>query len=171
MNIKKYFLFCLSISFFFMQCKKNDTQQPVSLKAMPIKGHSCESCGMIVREQSSPRGQIVHRDGKRSYFCSLSDMMNYLENPSPHGKVLAIFVESMDAKIDPLVFDTKPQPWLPASQGTYVLGVKKTRVMGVPILSYKDPKDAHLWGQKYKGKSVSWTALHDAWKHARRSSH
>ena len=35
-------------------------------------------CGMLVRDQSAPRAQVVHRDGARFFFCSLGDLMTRL---------------------------------------------------------------------------------------------
>ncbi len=167
MKQKMLYGFCLILSFFFVQCKKDAEKATTSLEAQAIHTHACAACGMIVRDESSPRGQVIHRDGKRAYFCSLSDMLNYLETPSPHGKARAVFVEAMNPKADPLVFSPKAEPWLVASKATYVLGVKKTRVMGVPILSYEKKADAEAWAKKYQGQVVGWEALRPAWQKQR----
>jgi copper chaperone NosL len=167
MKQKIFYSICLMLSFFLVHCQKDQGKAVISLEAQAIHTHACAACGMIVREEPSPRGQVIHRDGKRVFFCSLSDMLTYLETPSPHGKARMIFVEGMNPKTDPLVFSPKTEPWLAASKATYVLGVKKTRVMGVPILSYEKKADAEIWAKQYKGQVVTWEALRPAWQKLR----
>ena len=33
---------------------------------------TCTACGMVVREQPAPRGQVIHRDGTRVFLCDFS---------------------------------------------------------------------------------------------------
>lgn len=93
-------------------------------------------CGMLVRAQSAPRSQIVHRDGSRFFFCSLGDMLVHLGAPSPHGRAEAIFVEAMLPEEDPLQSHTGDHPWVPAEDATYVVGVARQGIMGEPVLAY-----------------------------------
>jgi nitrous oxide reductase accessory protein NosL len=139
--------------------KKNSVAKTSQLKAEKFAGHECAACGMIVRDQSSPRGQVVHRDGTRKYFCSVADMMTYLLAPSPHGKTKAVFVETLDPKVDPTIFSKPQRPWRDSEKSTYVLGVDKPRVMGKPILVYETTKQAKAVAEKYKGKVVGWSGL------------
>lgn len=95
-------------------------------------------CGMLVREQSAPRAQLVHRDGERAFFCSIGDLLVHLSAPSPHGPARAVFVEAMRADEDPAATHTGPHPWLPAEDAAYVVGVERSGVMGAPVLVYAD---------------------------------
>ena len=114
---------------------------------------------MIVREQSSPRAQLVHRDGTRQYFCAIGDLLAYLPVPSPHGRVEAVFVEAMDAKVaEPLAFDPSPRPWIAAADGHYVVGIER-HVMGVPVLVYGASGDAEAVARRVGGRVVDWTTL------------
>ena len=88
---------------------------------------------MIVREQPSPRAQLVHADGTRVYFCAVADLLTYLQAPSPHGAAEAIFVEANDAGAeDPVAHDTARRPWIPAADARFVAGIQRPRVMGEP---------------------------------------
>ncbi len=166
MSVPRLLLTLLLVLFLF-GCKKEQHQAPVQTKAQNFKGDSCAACGMILREQSSPRGQVVHRDGKRAYFCSISDMLSYLEAPSPHGRAKAIYVEFLSPKANPKTFATASRPWLAAEKAIYVLGVAKPRVMGVPILTYETERQARYIAQKWKGKVFRWKQLKPAWKKLR----
>ena len=83
--------------------------QPVA-----IADQEDEVCGMLVREQSAPRSQIVHRDGSRVFFCSLGDMLVHLGAPSPRGRAEALFVEVMAPHEDPMQTHAGPHEWVEA---------------------------------------------------------
>jgi len=106
--------------------------------AVPIEHHEGAVCGMIVRDQSAPRAQVLHRDGTRSFVCSIGDLLAYLQAPSPHGEPTAIMVEVMDPSEDPMESHTGPHPWVPAAEASYVLGIPRRGIMGEPVLVYRD---------------------------------
>jgi len=140
--------------------KQSDVDEKGPAMALDLADQSCDSCGMIVREQSAPRGQLVHRDGTRGFFCSIADLLVYLEAPSPHGKVVATFVESLDAAADPLEFATAARPWVRAESASYVLGVDKERVMGTPVLVYETEEAARGVAAGHNASFVvSWREL------------
>jgi len=74
----------------------NEGDIEVSHEAVALDDQEDEVCGMLVREQSAPRSQVVHRDGSRFFFCSLSDLLVHLDAPSPHGRADVTFVEVLD---------------------------------------------------------------------------
>jgi copper chaperone NosL len=160
--------FALFLAMTSLHCQKQQGTSTQPLTAIKLEGHACEACGMIVREQPIPRGQAIHRDGKRVFFCSLSDMLSYLQTPSPHGKAQAIYVEALEPSADPLPFATTLRPWIPAQEASFVLGVKKDRVMGTPLLSYASPADAQRWAKQHNAQALSWDALLPAWKKKQR---
>ncbi len=140
--------------------RSGDGGKPIDSAAAPLHHeYECASCGMIAQEQPSPRGQLVHRDGAREFFCSVGDLLTYLEAPSPHGAVVATYVEAMDPAADPrkLTFDARP--WIAADKATYVLGIHRERIMGKPILSYATRADAAAIAIKYGGHLVTWPQL------------
>jgi len=111
-------------------------------EAALIQGQEGAVCGMIVRDQSAPRGQVLHRDGERAYLCSIGDLLAYLDVPSPHGKPELVLVEVMDPSEDPMEAHLGPHPWVPASEPFYVVGIPRRGIMGEPVLVYRTEEEA-----------------------------
>ena len=125
-----------------------DTQ---NFAAVALDNASCASCGMVVREQPSPRGQAIHRDGTRVFFCSLADMIHYTAAPSPHGKVKHLYVEESDHQKDPLQHQFERLPWIDAKQSWFVVGVPRQGIMGKPLMSYRDEVVAKAVATQFSG--------------------
>lgn len=123
--------------------------------AQPIGEAECGACGMIVREQLSPRGQVVHHDGTHVWLCSIGDLVAYLGAPSPHGRVEQIWVEVLPADFDLAHGDTAERPWVPAASASYVLGVSRM-VMGTPVLSFASASEATAVAQRVNGRVATW---------------
>lgn len=130
-----------------------------SASATPIAGAECQACGMVVREQPSPRGQVVHRDGKRVHLCSVGELLLYLREPSPHGAPSAVFVEALDPEADPHAGSTAERPWIRAESGFYVVGVPRKGIMGSPVLAYDEQSAAERAAARHGGRTVRWTEL------------
>ncbi|MBK6849114.1 MAG: nitrous oxide reductase accessory protein NosL [Proteobacteria bacterium] len=128
----------------------------ISLEPAAFDDHACASCGMYLREQPAPRGQGIHRDGTRVFFCSLSDLVVYDEAPSPHGQLQAKFVEVMEPDDAPAVRHLPPRPWHRAEAAAYVVDVERTLVMGVPAMAYDDAANAAAAVRNHGGTSVTW---------------
>ncbi len=127
--------------------------------AQAIGVEECAACGMVVREQPAPRGQLVHRDGQRAHFCSVGDMVQYLRAPSRHGKVTAAFVEVLDPAVDPKLTSTALRPWIRAESAGYVVGVHREGIMGPPVLSYAEPAIAAQVAMAHQGQARTWAQL------------
>lgn len=124
-----------------------------------------EVCGMLVREQSAPRAQVVHRDGSRFFFCSLGDMLVHLGAPSPHGRSQAVFVEVMDPDQDPMASHLGAHPWQPAESAVYVVGIERQGIMGEPVLAYADRAAAERASRGHAGARVlDLPGLREWWK-------
>lgn len=137
----------------------------VLVDAVPIEHHEGAVCGMLVRDQSAPRAQVLHRDGTRSFVCSIGDLMAYLQAPSPHGEAHAIMVEVMDPGEDPMDIHTGPHPWVPAAEATYVLGIRRRGIMGEPVLAYRDRETAIAAVGETAGTIVGFDELEKWWLH------
>lgn len=123
-------------------CEPPGPEPGDDLAAVAIGDHEDPVCGMLVRNQSAPRGQVVHSDGTRQLFCSVGDMLVYLSAPSRHGAVVATFVEVMEADEDPSQSHTGPHRWRRVEQASYVVGVARQGIMGEPVLAYADAAEA-----------------------------
>lgn len=122
----------------------------------PIGEHECASCGMIVREQPSPRAQLIHRDGTRAWFCSIADVVAYEAAPSRHGRIERTWVEVLPPELDPAVNDAAERPWIEADRVHFVLGVPRDLIMGTPALAYGSEGDARGAMERVGGRAARW---------------
>lgn len=125
----------------------------------PYADHECAACGMIVREQLSPRAQVAHRDGTHAWLCSIADAAAYVAAPSPHGRIEQIWVETLASDVDIAAGETAPRPWAEASSAWFVLGVERMGVMGAPVLVFGCEADARAASARLGGRIARWDAL------------
>lgn len=134
-----------------------------ALEPVAIQDQEGAVCGMLLAEQTAPRGQVVHRDGERAFLCSISDLLAYLDAPSPHGKAVKVLVEVMDASQDPSVAHKGPHPWLDAGEAVYVVGIERSGVMGEPVLIYHDAAAAEAVTAGTSARILDFDALRARW--------
>jgi copper chaperone NosL len=120
---------------------------------------TCSACGMVVREQPAPRGQVVHRDGTRAFFCSVGDLLQYLEIPSPHGKPTAVYSEAMPPEHTLTDLDTEWKPWTAVGDLAFVTDISREGVMGKPVMAYATREAAEKSAATFGGKVKSFTEL------------
>lgn len=130
---------------------------PAAAQAIGVA--ECAACGMVVREQPAPRGQLLHRDGKRVWFCSVGDLAQYLAAPSPHGKPRAVWVEALAADAAPRRPDVGVRPWHLAESLHHVLGIDRPGIMGAPVMSYEDAAAARAVVERAGGEILPWPEL------------
>ena len=142
-------------------CQQKETLADTSDTLHPIDAdtETCAACGMVIREQPAPRGQVIHRNGDRQFLCSIDDLLQYLELPSPSGKPVGIFSEVMPDAHAPDNMDTSFQAWKEASTLFYVTGIKRKGVMGAPVLSYDTAEAAGNAAKKSGGKVLTFEQL------------
>lgn len=134
-------------------------QRVVSSEPLEIGVAECATCGMVVREQPAPRAQLIHRDGTRAYFCSLGDLIQYIQAPSPHGKPIQVYGEVLSPSSSVTERSLAAHPWAAVAGLTYVVGVERPGVMGTPVLSYGDRSDAVRIAGEVGGRVVGWGGL------------
>lgn len=145
-------------------CAESDRAfESQDLRAAPIEVHEGAVCGMIVRDQSAPRAQVLHRDGTRSFVCSIGDLLAYLQAPSPHGAPSSIMVEVMDPSEAPMESHTEPHPWIEAADAIYVVGIPRRGIMGQPVLVYGDAASAAIVLNGTSGEALSFAELERWW--------
>lgn len=142
-----------------------DQQATHAYEAVALADQEDEVCGMLVREQTAPRAQVVHVDGSRFFFCSLGDMLVHMSAPSPNGRAEAVFVEVMTAGQDPMQSHTGVHPWVRAESAVYVVGIERQRIMGAPVLAYANEAEAIRAMQGHAGaRKLDSSGLRDWWK-------
>lgn len=129
--------------------------------AVPVtmQGAACDVCGMMVREQPAPRGQLAYRDGTHAHACAVGDLRALVETPSPHGAVTDVWVETLPGDFDPSAPAGAPLPWMPAADAWFVVGLERPGTMGRPALSFATSTAAEQAAQRLGGRVVRWTAL------------
>jgi nitrous oxide reductase accessory protein NosL len=134
------------------------TQSAAALDLEPaaFETHACASCGMYLREQSAPRGQAIHHDGTRVFFCSVSELVVYTEAPSPHGAIEASYVEVMTVEDDPSAQHLTPHPWQRAETAGFVVDIERNHVMGVPAMAYDSAATAADAAKRHSGTAATW---------------
>lgn len=126
--------------------------------AVSIEAAECDVCGMDLRDQPAPRGQVVYRGGQRRFACSITDLRAMLQTPSPLGRPTAVFVEVSG---DPHALHREAQPWIPAEQAWFVFGLQRPEVMGLPALVFADREQALPVAAELHTVPVPWTAVRD----------
>lgn len=144
-----------------VSCRQEQTASQEQQKLVPENAdtETCAACGMVVREQPAPRGQVIRRDGSREFLCSIDDLVHYLEVPSPKGKPAAIYVEVMPEEHQPLDLDTTWRVWSKTNDLFFVTGIKRGAVMGDPALTYKTKITAEKIAGKFAGKMMTFDEL------------
>jgi nitrous oxide reductase accessory protein NosL len=140
-----------------------DAGETVSLVPVAIDDQEGAVCGMLVRDQSAPRAQVIHPDGERSFLCSIGDLLAYLEVPSPSGEPLEVLVEVMEPEEDPLVSHPDPHPWMSAGEAAFVLGIHRRGIMGEPVLVYIDVETAEQVTAGTSARVVDFAELQRWW--------
>jgi nitrous oxide reductase accessory protein NosL len=146
-------------------CDRNGPEQePVDLEPVAIADQEGAVCGMLVREQSAPRAQIVHRDGERAFVCSIGDLLAYLAAPSPHGAPARVLVEALHPRQNPAESHPGAHPWIQAEDGVYVVGIAREQIMGAPVLIYRDLASASQVIAGTSAKILTWEELGPWWE-------
>ena len=140
-------------------CGREHAASGVDTAARALDGDECGACGMIVREQPSPRAQAIHRDGERVFFCSIGEALNYLATPSPHGAIVATYVEVLAPDANPAEDATDRRPWVEAERAAYVRGVVRPRVMGEAVLAYATREQALSAATRFGGHVATWSQV------------
>ncbi|MBW2253559.1 MAG: nitrous oxide reductase accessory protein NosL [Deltaproteobacteria bacterium] len=140
-------------------CTDTTVTAPVDLAPHAPELSECAACGMVVREQPAPRGQVVYRGGEHRFTCSLGDLRATLQNPDPLGRPERVYVEVLPEGFDAASADPAPHPWMPAEDAWYVFGAKRPHVMGIPVLSFADREAAEVAATSYSTAPVPWEAV------------
>ncbi|MAE95734.1 MAG: hypothetical protein CL910_13845 [Deltaproteobacteria bacterium] len=146
-------------------CTPGDASDPTpALGPVAIADQEDAVCGMLVRDQSAPRSQVIHRDGERSFLCSIGDLLVYLDVPSPHGVPSKVWVEAMEPGEDPGASHTGPHSWIPAEDGVYVVGIERHGIMGPPVLVYRSREAARRVTQGTSARILDIEELKTWWQ-------
>ncbi|MBW2465134.1 MAG: nitrous oxide reductase accessory protein NosL [Deltaproteobacteria bacterium] len=140
-------------------CGDDAATETAATGAVSFEHHECAACGMIVREQPAPRGQLVHRDGTRAHFCAISDLAVYVGAPSPHGAPTSVYVEVMAPDTTPDDLSTDELSWSPVDDVSFVIGDFERPVMGQPVLTFSTDEEGGAAAARLDGRAIGWEGL------------
>ena len=152
-------------------CDDDAAAEASTVEAVSFEHHECAACGMIVREQPAPRGQLVHRDGTRVHFCAISDLAAYVGAPSPHGEPVGIFVEAMAPDVSPDDLSTVEGAWVDVHEASFVVGEFTRPVMGRPVLTFSSEGHGREAAERLGGRALDWSGLLAELERASENSH
>ena len=144
------------------QPEQTSTDSDETATATNTDTGTCAACGMVMREQPAPRGQVVHRDGTRAFLCSIDDLVQYLDIPSPAGKPTRIYAEVMPDEHDSKDMNQAWQPWFDVAELFFVTGIERGAVMGDPVMTYRARAAAEKAAEKWGGSLVTFEQLRAA---------
>ena len=146
-------------------CSPEDPSERVgALEPVEITDQEGAVCGMLVRDQAAPRAQVIHRDGERSFVCSIGDLLVYLEAPLPHGAPSKVLVELMDPDEDPGETHSGSHAWIPAEDAVYVVGIERRGIMGPPVLTYRSHEAAQQVTEGTNARILEFEELERWWR-------
>lgn len=157
----KKLILILCCFYVLVACRREESlsQNQAVFEAKNADTETCAACGMVVREQPSPRGQAIYRDGSREFLCSTGDLVQFLAVPSARGKPIAIYAEVMPDDHEADTRDTGWQPWVEAAELFFVIGIERDAVMGNPALTFNTQEAAEKVAKKLTGKVVIFDEL------------
>jgi copper chaperone NosL len=148
----------VTVFLYLIACSLTPEPQ-LSLEPEPIGTSECAVCGMVVREQPAPRGQLIYGDGDHAFTCSLHGLHLLVRAPDPQGKPVAIYVEALEPSFDWTQSSTAPLPWVSANEAYFVAGAKRELVMGPPLLSYAEVEAAQGSANQLGVRPLRWKDL------------
>ncbi len=157
----KKLILILCCALVLVACRREESasQNQAVFVAKNADTETCAACGMVVREQPAPRGQVIYRNGSRQFLCSTGDLVHFLEVPSPSGKPMAIYAEVMPDDHEAGTRDTAWQPWGEAGELFFVIDIEREGVMGKPALTFNTQEAAGKAAKKFTGKVVIFDEL------------
>ncbi len=156
-------VFSFAVLIFLSACNKNnqtdsrisDSHQPKAIES----SHECSICGMYISNQPAPRAQILHRNGEHLFFCSIGDMLTYNQIPSPLGKPVKIWVETLEKEANPLISNIEQHQWIDHKKAYYVTKIVRSMVMGYPVVALQSKSASALMQKQYGGELSTWEYL------------
>lgn len=126
----------------------------VTLAPVPIQaGDECTVCGMLIRGQPGPKGEVFLRGAERpAKFCSTTDMFAYILQPEHSGRVAQAYVHDMAATDWNTPSD---DAFVVASDAWFVVGHELSGGMGHTLASFREQAAAERFIANYGGRVLA----------------
>jgi copper chaperone NosL len=110
----------------------------------------CALDGMSIKDYPGPKAQLVSRDGRIDYFCSLAELLEVLAGED--GARGAGYVQDM-GKAD---WNRPRGHWIDARSAFYVLDSRAQGAMGPTIASFARQEDARAFAAREGGRVLGY---------------
>jgi copper chaperone NosL len=118
----------------------------------------CALDGMSIKDYPGPKAQIVSRDGRIDYFCTLSELFEVLFGGDGGRAASASYVQDM-GQAD----WSKPRGhWIEARSAFYVLGSRAQGAMGPTIGTFASRQDAQAFAAREGGRVLDYSQVQPA---------
>jgi len=148
-------LLVLSLLLPLAACDRGGQAQQLSIAPVPIgPDDECAVCGMTIRAQPGPKGQLFLTGQARPVkFCSTVDMFAFALQPEHRGRIAAVYVHDMagaawDAPAD--------ERFVPAREAWFVAGGQQHGAMGRTLASFHRRADAEAFGAERGGRPLAY---------------
>lgn len=112
---------------------------------------ACAVDGMLLRPHPGPKGQIVHADGTRSFYCDVREVFEALHDPEQGHRVARAFVQPMDGR----AWAGHDDGWADARELIYVLGSRRMGHMGPTLVPFRERPAAQEFMAGHGGRVVT----------------
>jgi len=118
----------------------------------------CALDGMSINDYPGPKAQIVARDGRIDYFCTLSELFEVLFGGDGEHAAGASYVQDM-GQAD---WNRPRGHWIEARSAFYVLGSRAQGAMGPTIGTFSRPQDAQAFAAREGGRVLDYSQVQPA---------
>jgi len=115
----------------------------------------CALDGMSIKDYPGPKGQIVFKDGRIDFFCTLAELFERGEGALAAG---ASYVQDM-GQAD---WDKPRGNWIAASSAFYVVGSRAQGAMGPTIGTFALQQDAQAFAEREGGRVLDYSQVQTA---------
>lgn len=126
--------------------------------AEPAADAVCALDGMSIKDYPGPKAQIVHKDGRVDFFCSLAELFEVLFGEDGQAGIGASYVQDM-GKAD----WQKPQGhWIDARGAFYVVESRAQGAMGPTVGTFASRDDAQAFARREGGRVLDYAQVRPA---------
>lgn len=148
------FVFVLFFTLIACSRQENNVYKP---EMIPV-GTTCASCGMIVLKYSGPHVQVIWKNGKRTFYCDLREIMSEILNKVYFERMGAIYVQNFGGK----KWGSYNGNWIKAQTAVYVIFSRKSGSMGQSFVPFKNKDEAREFQKTFGGKIFKFSQITQA---------
>lgn len=124
----------------------------------PADDAVCALDGMSIKDYPGPKAQIVFKDGRIDYFCTLTELFEVLFGGDGPPAAGASYVQDM-GQAD----WNKPRGhWIAADSAFFVLGSRAQGAMGPTVGTFARQQDAQAFAAREGGRVLDYSQVQPA---------